>query len=108
MRLDGAHVLVTGATRGIGRCIAEVLGRRGARLSLVGRNADALDQAAAELDANGIRADLSDPEATSGVVPAAEAAEGPIDVLINNAALNPVGPLARIPQEALLATVLTN
>jgi short-subunit dehydrogenase len=108
MRLDGAHVLVTGATRGIGRCVAEVMAGRGARLSLVARNADALDQTAAELDANPIHADLSDPDATGRVVPAAEEAAGPIDVLINNAALNPVGPLARIPKEALLATVHTN
>ena len=108
MRLDGAHVLVTGATRGIGRCIAVVMARRGARLSLVARNAEALGQVAAELDASPIHAGLSDPGATGRVVQAAEEAEGPIDVLINNAALNPVGPLARIPQDALLATVHTN
>jgi short-subunit dehydrogenase len=108
MRLEGAHVLITGANRGIGRRIAEVMGSRGARLSLVARNAEALDAVAGELDANAIHADLSDPSATAGVVPAAEEEGGPIDVLVNNAALNPVGPLGRVAQEALLATVLTN
>jgi uncharacterized protein len=108
MRLDGAHVLVTGATRGIGRRIADAMASRGARLSLVARSADALDLVAGELGAKAIQADLSEPAATAGVIPAARAAHGPVDVLVHNAALNPVGPLARIGEEALLAALLTN
>jgi short-subunit dehydrogenase len=108
MRVDGAHVVITGVTRGLGRRIAEAMARRGARLTLVARRADALDEVAAEFDAHPIHADLSDPAATGGAIPAAEAERGPVDVLVNNAAVNPVGPLGRCSQEALLAAVLTN
>ena len=84
-------VLITGATRGIGRAIAERFARGGCRLALVYRSgeaaaretADALAGVGAELEM--IRADLGEPEACRVVVDRTVARYGGLDVLINNA-----------------------
>lgn len=108
MRLGGAHVLVTGATRGIGLEIARAMARREVRLTVLGRDSALLEAAAAELGAVPIRADLSDAEALSSVVAAAEAANGPIEVLVNNAALSVPGPLGALAADALRAIFAAN
>ena len=51
--LEKKVVMITGASRGLGRAMAEALGAEGARLSLCARGAEALEQAAAELRAKG-------------------------------------------------------
>jgi NAD(P)-dependent dehydrogenase (short-subunit alcohol dehydrogenase family) len=79
--LSGRHAVVTGGAKGIGVAIARRLARDGARLSLLGRDRDALDRAAAELAAAVIVADVTDAEALS----ASLAAIGPVDILVNNA-----------------------
>ncbi len=89
--LTGKAALVTGGSRGLGLQMAEALAEMGARLALVARKGDELDEAAAELraqwgaDVVTLVADLSKPAAIGPVVERAIAALGPIDVLINNA-----------------------
>ena len=89
--LTGKAALVTGGSRGLGLQMAEALAEMGARLALVARKGDELEEAAAELrsrwnaDVVGFVADLSKPSAIGPVVERAIAALGPIDVLINNA-----------------------
>src|SRR5919204_2500195 len=66
-RLDGRRALVTGGSRGLGRAMAQALAEAGADLILVGRDPDALRQAAQELAATGrqvdaLAADLNRPE----------------------------------------------
>jgi short-subunit dehydrogenase len=84
------HVLLTGASSGIGRAVALRYAREGARLSLLGRDAERLDAAAAECRRQGAtavathRADVQDRVAMAEAV-ACALAEGPIDVLIANA-----------------------
>jgi 3-oxoacyl-[acyl-carrier protein] reductase len=88
--LSGKTALVTGASGGIGRAIAEALHRQGAAVVLSGTRADALADLAATLGARAVVApcDLSDPAAAEGLVPAAEAAAGaPLDILVNNAGI---------------------
>lgn len=83
----GAHVLITGGSKGIGAAMARELGRRGARLTLVARASDELEKVAVDVGAVALTADLSDLGNVEGLVARATEANGPIDVLINNAAL---------------------
>ncbi len=83
------RILITGASRGIGRATALELARRGHRLVLAARDLDRLHEAAREVEAAGSVAQVVELDVTSdaSVERAAEEilAEGPLDVLINNA-----------------------
>ena len=81
--IAGARVLVTGATGGLGTVLARRLARDGARLTVTGRRADALEALAGELGARAIVADLAERADVDALVSAA----GEIDVLISCAAL---------------------
>ena len=83
MRLDGARVLLTGATGGLGQAIARGLAARGATLTLTGRREGVLEPLAAELGGRIIVSDLSEPDAPARLL--AEAGE--VDVLVANAGL---------------------
>jgi NADP-dependent 3-hydroxy acid dehydrogenase YdfG len=87
MELQNAHVLVTGASRGIGAAMARRFSRAGARVSVAARSAQGLDVLVDELDATSFVTDLLDPEQVDGLVPRVEYEVGPIDVLVNNAGL---------------------
>ena len=100
-RLDGKSALVTGASGGIGAQIARALHGQGAIVALSGTRRDALDALAAEL---GERvavcpADLRDPAAAEALIAAAEAACGPLAVLVNNAGLTKDGLAMRMKDE---------
>jgi short-subunit dehydrogenase len=60
MQIQGSSVLLTGASGGLGQAMARELGRRGARLTLSGRNQDLLEPLAKELDGEVVVADLTD------------------------------------------------
>src|SRR4051794_6262804 len=83
--LNGARVLLTGATGGIGNAIARGLHGRGAHVLATGRRREALEK----LDAEALVADLADRDS----VPALIAAAGRVDVLVANAALPGSGKL---------------
>lgn len=88
--LTGKAALVTGASRGIGRSIALALAESGADLVLNSRKADALEKVAQEVEERGRRAvvvaaDLTDRDAAQGMVAAALAGLGRLDVIVNNA-----------------------
>lgn len=85
--LDGRTVLLTGATAGLGRRFAEVLAGAGARVAVVGRRKEMLDELCADVPGCvPVPADLADPAVTADVVARATAELGEIDVLVNNAA----------------------
>ena len=88
-RLDGKTALVTGASGGIGAAIARALHGQGATVALSGTRHDALEALAAELGerAHACPADLRDPAAADALIAAAEAAAGPLHILVNNAGL---------------------
>jgi len=91
--------IVTGAGRGVGRAIAEVLADLGASVVLVARSPRQLDEVAAGIESNGghaiaIPADVTDAEAVASVVATTEATLGPPSLLVNNAGIwEQVGPL---------------
>lgn len=87
--LAGRVAFVTGSTRGIGRAIAAVLHRAGAKVAVVGRDPERARAAAAELGEHtvGVACDVSDAAQVEAAVEAAEAALGPVDILVNNAGL---------------------
>jgi len=88
-RLDGRTALVTGASGGLGGGIARALHAQGATLALSGTRRDALESLAAELGerAHACPADLRDTGAADALIAAAEAACGPLHILVNNAGL---------------------
>ncbi len=100
--LDGHVVIVTGATRGIGRGIAHHLGGLGARLVITGRRPERLDAAAAELDERGIAhttvpGDVGDRATDQTTVATAIETFGRLDGVVANAqSFRPVTPLADV------------
>lgn len=92
MLLNGKRVLITGASRGIGEQLAIEFAGEGARVALVARSEGPLKELAARLGGTAHPADLSDPEHVDGLIRRIEGDGGPIDVLVNNAALDYTGP----------------
>src|SRR5260221_5898509 len=87
--LTGRTALVTGATGGIGRAIAHTLHVNGATVTISGTRIEMLDSLAGQLGGrvHVVRCNLADQEDVENLVPAAEAAMGHIDILVNNAAI---------------------
>ena len=88
--LTGKHIIITGASSGFGHHFAGVLARQGAAVTLGARRTDKIDARAAELVAEGLTAsgaalDVRDKDSIVAFLDAAEAAHGPVDILINNA-----------------------
>lgn len=96
--LSGSSVLLAGATGGLGRALAEELDARGARLTLAGRRADALD--ALPFPGARVVADLRDPTACRHLVDAAVAHAGRLDVVINAVGVVAFGALTDMPADA--------
>jgi NAD(P)-dependent dehydrogenase (short-subunit alcohol dehydrogenase family) len=99
--LSGKTVLVTGASRGLGRAIAELFAVEGARVVLVDLKQSWAQTAANELNAQGgttmgIGCDVSDQAAVQAAVDQTVAAFGSLDVLVNNAMWNRYEPVADI------------
>jgi 3-oxoacyl-[acyl-carrier protein] reductase len=93
----GKTAIVTGAATGIGAATARLLAVRGARVLAVGLQPDALRETVAAIEAEGgealaFDADVSDPATIEAVAARAQEALGGADILVNNAAIYPLGP----------------
>ena len=100
-KLSGKTTIVTGASRGIGQAIAALFAAEGARVVCAARTLTegghmlegSLERTVAEIEGDGgtataLVADISDPGQCQALVDQTRAAYGPIDILVNNAALN--------------------
>lgn len=96
--VTGLVVAVTGGARGIGRCTADVFARAGARVVIGDRDADVAEATAAELG-TGVRALPLDVSSTDSWRDFLAAVGEPIDVLVNNAGVMPLGPVLKEPED---------
>ena len=89
MNFDGMHIAVTGASSGIGLVTARLLAARGARVSLIARRKEALNEVAGEIGSNasGFAADVGQKDQLDSALDAAAAHFGPIEGLFANAGL---------------------
>ncbi|HEY6276489.1 MAG TPA: SDR family oxidoreductase [Streptosporangiaceae bacterium] len=101
--VSGRAVLVTGASRGIGRAIAEAFAGQGDRVAVhYGRSAEQAAAVLAGLPGRGhllVQADLTDPRAARQMVDRARAALGGLDVLVNNAGVFTAHPITDVSYE---------
>ena len=103
--LDGRRALVTGASKGIGRAIAQELARAGATVVVGYRSGkDDAEALAAEIGGTAVQADVSSPDDAKRLVDQA----GDVDVLVNNAGVTRDGLLARMPDDDWRAVLETN
>jgi 3-oxoacyl-[acyl-carrier protein] reductase len=103
--LDGKLALVTGASRGIGRAIAEELARAGASVVVGYRSGkDEAEELATAIGGRAIQADVSSPDEAKRLVEEA----GDVDVLVNNAGLTRDGLLARMSDDDWRTVIETN
>jgi NAD(P)-dependent dehydrogenase (short-subunit alcohol dehydrogenase family) len=92
--LDGQVVAITGGGRGIGRATAAAMVAKGARVAIGDIDCPLAERTAAELGSGaiGLRLDVTDQASFAGFLDEVESRLGPLDVLVNNAGIMPVGP----------------
>ena len=106
--LTDRTAVVTGASRGIGLAIAESLADAGARLTLIARDARAIDAHAARLGGLAVRCDLADADDVSRAISVISKATGAPDVLVNNAGLFRLDAVDHTAPESFSAAVDVN
>ncbi|MBR5626195.1 MAG: 3-oxoacyl-[Thermoguttaceae bacterium] len=92
IQLEGKVAVVTGATRGIGRAIAEALAKSGAKVACIGTNEEKLTKSVADIVAAGGIAqafvcNVADADAVAEMAKSVLAAFGKVDILVNNAGI---------------------
>jgi NAD(P)-dependent dehydrogenase (short-subunit alcohol dehydrogenase family) len=112
--LDGKVALITGASRGIGRAIAELLAEQRAHVIVTSRKGGDCEAVAAEIvaaggSAEGMACHIGDLQQITDTVAAVRERHGRLDILVNNAATNPYfGHILDTPPEAFQKTVDVN
>jgi 3-dehydrosphinganine reductase len=110
MQWNGAHVVVTGGSSGIGEAFAELAAGRGAQLTLLARGAERLDAVAGRLTAagatcTGVPCDVGDAAAVREAIDAAASRLGPVDALVCSAGITLPGRFLEADDETFRAMV---
>jgi 3-hydroxybutyrate dehydrogenase len=98
--LDGRHALITGGGTGIGAAGAELLSAAGAKVSLLGRRVEPLQEVAGRIGGSAFQCDVAIPASIRKAFEDARAANGPIDLLIVNAGIAESAPFHKMTREA--------
>ena len=111
--ISGKTVAITGASSGIGEATARLLAERGAAVVLGARRADRLDQLAEDIRESGGRAvavatDVTSPEDLRRLVDRAVTEFGRLDVLVGNAGISKIGPVADLDMDGWSAMIDVN
>jgi NAD(P)-dependent dehydrogenase (short-subunit alcohol dehydrogenase family) len=105
----GSHALITGAGSGIGSAIAMALAASGARVSLLGRNPMALQAVCSAIGSGlAVVADVTAEDEMTRAIDQATLANGPLDILINNAGAVSSTPFTKITSKAWHDTIAVN
>jgi len=104
--IAGARILITGASQGIGKALAEAAAARGAKVLVCARKIDLLQELAQQIRAKGgvieiVQADITSAEDRRKMVEAAQKAFGGLDILVNNAGIGATGHFADVGPERL-------
>ncbi len=111
LNLRGKVAIVTGASQGIGRAIAQALAQQGASVVVASRKQSAVDAVAAQIteaggEAAGMAAHMGDPDQIEHLVQQTQQRYGGVDIVVNNAATNPVfGPVTET-DDAVFAKIM--
>ncbi len=110
MKIEGAHIIVTGGSLGIGKATAKSLVDRGAKVVITGRSRERLDKAAAEIGAIPVVFDISQlgEEFSENAKACIDALDGRVDILINNAGIGEFPLLEDVTHEAFEKVFNTN
>lgn len=113
MRFLNKVVLATGVATGLGRVTAQLFVDEGAKLVLVDYNEGELQKVVAELQASGgqvsaVTGDVSRVEVADAAIAQVEAEHGRLDILLNNAGINPVGNIVDTPVDVWDRTIAVN
>ena len=111
--LRGANAILTGGSRGLGRYIARALAGEGMNIALAARDAERLEATRKEIESLGVRAlsvptDVQRAEDRTRLVETATGELGPIDVLINNAGIEPTSAFVDLAESTIRDTIETN
>ena len=107
-RLSNRHAVITGGGTGIGAAIARALAGEGARLTLIGRRREPIEQVAHECGALAVRADVTQRNEVVAAFAKARATNGPIAILVNNAGAAESASFAKVGEEAWRAAMAVN
>jgi short-subunit dehydrogenase len=111
--IAGSRILITGASQGIGRALAEAAARRGGRVLAVARSQPLLDELAEKIRQEGgtiatIAADITQPADRQRMVEAAQQHYGGLDILVNNAGIGATGHFVEVAPERLRTIMEVN
>ena len=113
MNLKGTNAIVTGGSRGIGPYIARALAREGTNIALAARDAERLEAVRNEVDSLGVKAlsiptDVNLADDRRNLIEQASNGLGEIDLLVNNAGIEPTSAFVDIDESRIVDTIDTN
>ena len=113
MNLKGTNAIVTGGSRGIGPYIARALARQGTNIVLAARDAERLEAVRKEVESLGVKAisiptDVNLADDRRNLIEQASSGLGEIDLLVNNAGIEPTSAFVDIDESRIVDTIDTN